>query len=215
MFNTNFNTFFVPHHLLYPYGYQYMIMPQTYSIPNSFNYNIQAQAQIQENQSSDEPINQVEDIQKKTYSETESKLELASNQEQIRDIHIQNKINKSILQKKSQKPNFLVKSTNIQKNYAKAIVSFACRQKNLIQQTLGDIRAQEFLKLMNRLRNKLRNIAHITRYTHHEDFLMMFRILGNNFLRKDSVSYIYNSKIQQKSCHVANKTIVKNSLLKY
>ncbi|CAD8130465.1 unnamed protein product [Paramecium sonneborni] len=68
---------------------------------------------------------------------------------------------------------------------------------------------------MNRLRNKLRNIAHITRYTHNEDFLKMFRILGNNFLRKDHVSYIYNSKIQQKSCHVANRTIVKNSLLKY
>ncbi|CAK86771.1 unnamed protein product (macronuclear) [Paramecium tetraurelia] len=215
MFNTNFNAYFVPHQLVYPYGYQYLIMPQPFSVPNPLHYNIQTQTQNQENKSSEEPNPHIEDIQKITYSETESKPELTSNQEEIRDTQIQNKIIKNILTKKSQKPNFLVKSTNIQKNYAKAIVSFACRQKHLICSILGETRAQEFLKLMNRLRNKLRNIAHIKRYTHHQDFLMMFRILGNNFLRNDSVSYIYNSKIQQKSCHVANKTIVRNSLLKY
>ncbi|CAD8099887.1 unnamed protein product [Paramecium sonneborni] len=215
MFNTNFNAFFVPHHLFNPYGYQYLIMPQSFSFINQQHFNTQAQTQILENKSSPQPNQSIDDIQKKTYSDTESKLDQTSNQEEIRDTYIQTKQEKKILLKKVQQPNFLVKSTNIQKNYAKAIVSFACRQRNLIQKILGEIRAQEFLKLMNRLRNKLRNIAHITRFTQNEDFLQMFRILGNNFLRKDHVSYIYNSKIQQKSCHIANRTIVKNSLLKY
>ncbi|CAD8186705.1 unnamed protein product [Paramecium pentaurelia] len=213
MLNTNFNAFFVPHQLIYPYGYQYLILPQSFPVQNQQHY--YTQTQIQENKSSIEPNHSIEVVQYKTYSETESKLDSTSNHEEIKEIHVQTKLKKNNLLKKSQKPNYLVKSTNIQKNYAKAIVSFACRQRNLIYQILGEIRAQEFLKLMNRLRNKLRNIAHITRYTHQEDFLKMFRILGNNFLRKDSVCYIYNSKIQQKSCHVANKTIVKNSLLKY
>ncbi|CAD8080356.1 unnamed protein product [Paramecium primaurelia] len=213
MLNTNFNAFFVPHQLIYPYGYQYLILPQSFPVQNQQHY--YTQTQIQENISSIEPNHSIEVVQYKTYSETESKLDSTSNHEEIKEIHVQTKLKKNNLLKKSQKPNYLVKSTNIQKNYAKAIVSFACRQRNLIYQILGEIRAQEFLKLMNRLRNKLRNIAHITRYTHQQDFLKMFRILGNNFLRKDYVCYIYNSKIQQKSCHVANKTIVKNSLLKY
>ncbi|CAK90491.1 unnamed protein product (macronuclear) [Paramecium tetraurelia] len=215
MLNTNFNAYFVPHQLMYPYGYQYLIMPQQFSVQNQQQYYAQPQTQISENISSIEPNHSIEAIQHKTYSETESKPEQTSNQEEIKETNIQKKIKKNNLLKKSQKPNYLVKSTNIQKNYAKAIVSFACRQRNLIYQILGETGAQEFLKLMNRLRNKLRNIAHITRYTHQENFLQMFRILGNNFLRKDSVSYIYNSKIQQKSCHVANKAIVKNSVLKY
>ncbi|CAD8130464.1 unnamed protein product [Paramecium sonneborni] len=115
MFNTNFNTFFVPQQLLYPYGYQYLIMPQTFSVLNQQHYTLQAQTQILENKSSSELNRSIEDIQKKNFLETESKLDQTSNQEEIKDTHLQTKLEKKIHQKKSQKPNFLVKSTNIQK----------------------------------------------------------------------------------------------------
>ncbi|CAK87322.1 unnamed protein product (macronuclear) [Paramecium tetraurelia] len=151
----------------------------------------------------------------KNISETQSYLNSDSDNDEHRDTPFHPKSTKSNLTKNIQKPNLLVKSTNIQKNYAKAIVSYACRQRTIIFETLGEEKGEEFIKLMNRLKNKLRNIAHITKYTHAEEFLSLFRILGNNFIKKDSVSYIYNSKIMQKSCHLSNMTVVRNSLLKY
>ncbi|CAK89700.1 unnamed protein product (macronuclear) [Paramecium tetraurelia] len=161
-------------------------------------------------------VNKPQEEQKlKTISETESQFDSDSSNEDSRDQPARPKSIKLNLTKKIKTPNLLVKSTNIQKNYAKAMVSYACRQRALVFETLGEQGGEEFLKLMIRLKNRLRNVAHITRFTHVEEFLSLFRILGNNFMKKDSVSYIYNSKIQQKSCHLSNMTIVRNSLLKY
>ncbi|CAD8181258.1 unnamed protein product [Paramecium pentaurelia] len=218
MLNTNFNAYYVQQPFYYPFGFQYLIMPAPIALTNTQIINSQNQVKENTTQTNDISIelNQQQGQSKlKTISETESQLDSDSSNDNLRDFTTRPKSTKLNLIKKIQKPNLLVKSTNIQKNYAKAMVSYACRQRTLVFDTLGEERGQEFLKLMIRLKNRLRNVAHIIRFTHVEEFLTLFRILGNNFMRKDSVSYIYNSKIQQKSCHLSNMTIVRNSLLKY
>ncbi|CAD8062032.1 unnamed protein product [Paramecium sonneborni] len=112
------------------------------------------------------------------------------------------------------KINLLQKSTNIQKNYAKAIISYACGQRILIINTLGKKKGIEFLKIINKLKNKLKNINHIKNYTQKESYLSMFRILGNKFLKNEAVSYIYHSNIQQKSCHLKHLKMIEQNLLK-
>ncbi|CAD8051807.1 unnamed protein product [Paramecium primaurelia] len=112
------------------------------------------------------------------------------------------------------KINLLQKSTNIQKNYAKAIVSYACGQRVIIINTLGKKKGIEFLKIINQLKNKLKNINHIKNYTQKESYLSMFRILGNKFLKNEAVSYIYHSNIQQKSCHLKHLKMIEQNLLK-
>lgn len=64
---------------------------------------------------------------KRVHSETESDNDSESLDNENKDTSNQLRVPRGNNIKKSQKPNFLVKSTNIQKNYAKAIVSFACR----------------------------------------------------------------------------------------
>ncbi|CAD8152343.1 unnamed protein product [Paramecium octaurelia] len=218
MLNTNINGYYVQQPFYYPYGFQYFVMPAPIAFTNTQIINHPNQVKHNTTQTNDISIelNKPQDEQKlKTISETESQLDSDSSNEDSRDQPARPKSIKLNLTKKIKTPNFLVKSTNIQKNYAKAMVSYACRQRTLVFETLGEQGGEEFLKLMIRLKNRLRNVAHITRFTHVEEFLSLFRILGNNFIKKDSVSYIYNSKIQQKSCHLSNMTIVRNSLLKY
>ncbi|CAD8093554.1 unnamed protein product [Paramecium sonneborni] len=209
------NTFYVQQPFFYPFGYQYLI-PVALNNNQIINPTIQVMQNLYQTNNISSTQNLTSEQQKqKTISETESELDSDSNNEEMRHTSTYSKSNQLKKSKKIQKANFLVKSTNIQKNYAKAIVCYACRQRSIVFKRLGDDRGQEFLKLMNCLKNKLRNIGHITRFTHFEDFIQLFRILGNNFMKKDSVSYIYNSKIQQKSCHLSNMAFIRNSLLKY
>ncbi|CAK66879.1 unnamed protein product (macronuclear) [Paramecium tetraurelia] len=112
------------------------------------------------------------------------------------------------------KPNLLVDSTNIQKNFSKAIVQYALRQKKTVYQILGEEKGNQFLLFMSELVNQLRNLFHLVKYTQDEEYLKAIRILGNNFLRKESTCYIYNSKIRQKTSHIKHKAIVKKVLLK-
>ncbi|CAD8084219.1 unnamed protein product [Paramecium primaurelia] len=218
MLNTNFNAYYVQQPFFYPFGYQYLLMTAPIALTNTqiVNSQIQVNDNLTQTNNISIGLNQQQGSQKlKTISETESHLDCDSDNDEPRDTAQNPKSIKANLTKNIQKLNLLVKSTNIQKNYAKAIVSYACRQRTIIFETLGEERGEEFIKLMNHLKNKLRNIGHITKYTHVEEFLSLFRVLGNNFMKKDSVSYIYNSKIMQKSCHLSNMTIVRNSLLKY
>ncbi|CAD8071417.1 unnamed protein product [Paramecium sonneborni] len=112
------------------------------------------------------------------------------------------------------KPNLLVDSTNIQKNFSKAIVQYALRQKKTVYEILGEEKGNKFLLFMSELVNQLRNLFHLVKYTQDEEYLKLIRILGNNFLRKESTCYIYNSKIRQKTSHIKHKAIVKKVLLK-
>ncbi|KAM3132541.1 hypothetical protein pb186bvf_015354 [Paramecium bursaria] len=113
----------------------------------------------------------------------------------------------------SKKFNPFVKSTNVQKNFAKAIVSFACKNRKILEKLLGQ-ETSPFLRLMNSLKNKLRNVTHITQHTEDEKYLLAFRIISQLFLRKESVAYIYNSKIHQKTSHLKSLKNIKKSILK-
>lgn len=69
-------------------------------------------------------------------------------------------------------------STNLHKNFTKAIVSYATRQQFVIYKLLGEQKGQEFLELMQTLKNKLSNLTHIQKYTKNDEMLRTFRIIG-------------------------------------
>ncbi|CAD8088204.1 unnamed protein product [Paramecium sonneborni] len=117
-------------------------------------------------------------------------------------------------QEKSYAVNQLIGSTNLQKNYAKAVILYIKQQNVAVVAELGDKKAVKFYRLIRKLQNNIKNITHITKYTRDEDFIRVFRILCNKFLRKDYVSYIYNSKIQQKTSHLKGKHIIRQKLFK-
>ncbi|CAK79393.1 unnamed protein product (macronuclear) [Paramecium tetraurelia] len=117
-------------------------------------------------------------------------------------------------QEKSYAVNQLNGSTNIQKNYAKAVILYIKQQNATVISQLGDKKASKFYRLVKKMQNNIRNLSHISKYTRDEDFIQLFRILCNKFLRKDCISYIYNSKIQQKTSHLKGKHIIKKNLFK-
>ncbi|CAD8065349.1 unnamed protein product [Paramecium primaurelia] len=130
------------------------------------------------------------------------------NDEDYKVMHLNENLEKSNL------VNQLNGSTNLQKNYAKAIILYIKQQNPIIVKELGQKKAINFYRVINKIQNKIRNLTHIRKYTRDEDFIKLFRILCNKFLRKDCVSYIYNSKIQQKTSHLKGKHIIKNNLIK-
>ncbi|CAD8176437.1 unnamed protein product [Paramecium octaurelia] len=115
---------------------------------------------------------------------------------------------------KSKKTFKVLDTTNLHKNFSKAIVAYAIRQQFLIFRILGEQKGQEFLELLQSLKNKLSNLTHFVKHTSNLEFQKTFRILGMNFLKKESIQYIYNSKIQEKSSHLKHKKIIKKTLLR-
>lgn len=80
---------------------------------------------------------------------------------------------------------------------------------------LGEKKAKELIALMSTLRNRIGNLSHIIRYTNDEEILQMVRIMGINFLKKESAAYVYSSKIQHKTNHIKNRHLIKKNLMKY
>ncbi|CAK64087.1 unnamed protein product (macronuclear) [Paramecium tetraurelia] len=116
-------------------------------------------------------------------------------------------------QKKNTKTPQVLDSTNLHKNFTKALIAYAIKQQFIIYKLLGEAKGQEFLELMHTIKNKLCNLTHILQMTKNDEFLKAFRTLGLIFLKKESVPYIYNSKIQQKTSHLKHKVIIKKALL--
>ncbi|CAD8154276.1 unnamed protein product [Paramecium pentaurelia] len=115
---------------------------------------------------------------------------------------------------KNTKTHEILDSTNYHKNFTKALIAYAIRQQFIIYKLLGETKGQQFLELMHSVKNKLCNLTHILQMTKNDEFLKAFRTLGFIFLKKESVPYIYNSKIQQKTSHLKHKVIIKKTLLK-
>ncbi|CAK79831.1 unnamed protein product (macronuclear) [Paramecium tetraurelia] len=124
----------------------------------------------------------------------------------------------TVIKKKKELPNTkiheVLDSTNLHKNFAKALIAYTLRSQFIIYKLLGEKKGQEFLDLMQSVKNKLCNLTHILQFTKNDEFLRAFRTLGFIFLKKESVPYIYNSKIQQKTSHLKHKVIIKKTLLK-
>ncbi|CAK74681.1 unnamed protein product (macronuclear) [Paramecium tetraurelia] len=110
--------------------------------------------------------------------------------------------------------NQLKGSTNLQKNYARAVILYIKQQNSSIVKELGQKKATYFFRFITKIQNKIRNLSHINNYTRDEEFIRLFRMLCNKFLRKDCVSYIYNSKIKQKTSHLKGKHAINKNLFK-
>ncbi|CAD8048582.1 unnamed protein product [Paramecium sonneborni] len=115
----------------------------------------------------------------------------------------------------SQATSLSQKSTNIQKNYAKAIVQYILRQRIEILNYLGEKQGIEFLKLLSQLKNNIKNVKHLIRYTNDEKQQKLFRILSNRFLKKEAIGYVYNSNIKSTSQHIQYRHLIQLNLQKY
>ncbi|CAD8136730.1 unnamed protein product [Paramecium pentaurelia] len=115
----------------------------------------------------------------------------------------------------SQSKSLSQKSTNIQKNYAKAIVQYILRQRIEILNYLGEKQGIEFLKLLTQLKNNIKNVKHLIRYTNNEKQQKLFRILSNRFLKKEAIGYVYNSNIKSTSQHILYRHLIQLNLQKY
>ncbi|CAD8134215.1 unnamed protein product [Paramecium octaurelia] len=108
--------------------------------------------------------------------------------------------------------NLSLKSTNISKNYAKAIILFMIRQRIEILQYLGEKQGIEFLKILTSLKNNIKNIKHIKKYLKDDTQLRLFRIIANRFLRKEAIGYVYNSNIKSTSHHLKQRNEIRLNL---
>ncbi|CAD8176439.1 unnamed protein product [Paramecium octaurelia] len=181
---------------------------------------ILVQPQVQTNENDESKKNSIKMVTKQHLEETKppenyenQDLDLADEHSDGNDEDYSAKgLNEN--QEKSYAVNQLNGSTNIQKNYAKAVILYIKQQNATVISQLGDKKASKFYRLVKKMQNNIRNLSHISKYTRDEDFIQLFRILCNKFLRKDCISYIYNSKIQQKTSHLKGKHIIKKNLFK-
>ncbi|CAD8072302.1 unnamed protein product [Paramecium sonneborni] len=193
--------------------YQPQVVYPVYYLP--IEPSKQQETQVEHAQSSINN-NMPSNIQQANYDTDE--LE-AGNKDKIKNIKKETKQKKEIVIEKKKvqrdaKLKDILDSTNLHKNFTKALVAYAIRQQFIIYKLLGEKKGQSFLELMHTVKNKLCNLAHILQFTRNDEFLKTFRTLGFIFLKKESVSYIYNSKIQQKTSHLKHKAIIKKTLLK-
>ncbi|CAD8051074.1 unnamed protein product [Paramecium sonneborni] len=158
-------------------------------------------------------------IEKNIASEV-SKLPTETSQVQIKEKQ-QEESNGSIIMTnklKSKKQilalNLSQKSTNIQKNYAKAIVQYIIRQRIEILKYLDEKQGIEFLKILTQLKNNIKNINHIKKYLKDDSQLKLFRIIANRFLKKEAIGYVYNSNIRSTSHHVQYRNNIRLNLQK-
>ncbi|CAD8173803.1 unnamed protein product [Paramecium pentaurelia] len=160
------------------------------------------------------PDNQPTNSQQLNYDTEELEIEKGE-----KSIEIKKNSKKEIVIKKKKastntKIHEVLDSTNLHKNFTKALIAYTLRQQFIIYKLLGETKGQEFLDLMQTVKNKLCNLTHILQFTKNDEFLKAFRTLGFMFLKKESVPYIYTSKIQQKTSHLKHKIIIKKTLLK-
>ncbi|CAK55820.1 unnamed protein product (macronuclear) [Paramecium tetraurelia] len=126
------------------------------------------------------------------------------------DSVVMKKKSKNILQSNS----LSQKSTNIQKNYAKAIVQYILRQRIEVLKYLGEKQGIEFLKLLTQLKNNIKNVKHLIKYTNDDKQQKLFRILSNRFLKKEAIGYVYNSNIKSTSQHILYRHLIQLNLQK-
>ncbi|CAD8049875.1 unnamed protein product [Paramecium primaurelia] len=135
--------------------------------------------------------------------------QVQESRESIDSVVMNNKIKDS-----TQSKNLSQKSTNIQKNYAKAILQYILRQRIEIMKYLGEKQGIEFLKIITQLKNNIKNVKHLIKYTNNEKQLKLFRILSNRFLKKEAIGYVYNSNIKSASQHIQYRHLILHNLQK-
>ncbi|CAD8046232.1 unnamed protein product [Paramecium primaurelia] len=146
-----------------------------------------------------EEKNTVLDMSKSPTETSQVKKQVKQQEESNGQIVVANKLK----QKKCISAlNMSQKSTNIQKNYAKAIVQYIIRQRIEILKYLGEKQGIEFLKILTQLKNNIKNINHIKKHLIDNDQQKLFRIIAYRFLRKEAIGYVYNSNVKSTSHHI-------------
>lgn len=97
-------------------------------------------------------------------------------------------------------------SKNIPKNYGKAILNFIRRNEQLAISLLEYLKIDynEFINSLRRLRGKLNTISELrSLWINSENkFAKAYRILSAEYLRKHSLSYIFNSRVENFHKHI-------------
>ncbi|CAD8075330.1 unnamed protein product [Paramecium sonneborni] len=99
---------------------------------------------------------------------------------------------------------------NIPKNYCKSIITFACKNKdNLCFEILKDqLKVVKFIDKISEYKKKLLNIKIFSSLLQksddieEEEYRRAFRIISQIFIKKQAISYIFNSKIIQHNWHM-------------
>ncbi|CAD8158956.1 unnamed protein product [Paramecium octaurelia] len=159
-----------------------------------------------------EEKNTVVEMPKSPSDTFQSKKQDSQQEENNSSIVVANKLK---LKNRMSKFNMSLKSTNIQKNYAKAIAQYIIRQRVEILRQLGEKGGLEFLRILTQLKNSIKNINHIKKHLVENNQLKLFRILAHRFLRKEAIGYVYNSNIKSTSDHVQQRNQIILNLQSY
>ncbi|CAD8049810.1 unnamed protein product [Paramecium sonneborni] len=207
MWNQSFPTAYIQSQQPIIYPIYYMPIVQGYIGQQEFHFNSQYLQQIPCLQEK----NNVMEVSKLPTESSEAQKQEKQQEESNSSIIMTNKLKSK---KSLSALNLSQKSTNIQKNYAKAIVQYIIRQRIEILKYLGEKQGIEFLKILTQLKNNIKNINHIKKYFNDDTQQKLFRIIANRFLKKEAIEYVYNSNIRSTSHHVQYRNNIRLNLYK-
>ncbi|CAK93184.1 unnamed protein product (macronuclear) [Paramecium tetraurelia] len=97
---------------------------------------------------------------------------------------------------------------NITKNFSKAIISYIIQNKDIGLKIMNCEQFEEFVSVLKDKKNQMTNIKQLrelwvdTNQEKSQQFNKAFRIFSEYFLKQQSVSYIYNSRIANTGWHL-------------
>ncbi len=93
---------------------------------------------------------------------------------------------------------------NIPKNYGKAIIGFILKHQTKVRNIAGYdfINFEELKRELKEMKKSIKTIADLRSLWMNCKHARLIRTLGNRFLRKHSLAYIFNSKIESTDAHV-------------
>ncbi|CAD8058986.1 unnamed protein product [Paramecium primaurelia] len=97
---------------------------------------------------------------------------------------------------------------NITKNFSKAIISYIIQNKDIGLKIMNCEQFEEFVTILKDKKNQMTNIKQLrelwveTNQEKSQQFNKAFRIFSEYFLKQQSVSYIYNSRIANTGWHL-------------
>ncbi|CAD8062212.1 unnamed protein product [Paramecium sonneborni] len=95
---------------------------------------------------------------------------------------------------------------NITKNYSKAIISYIFNNPELVQKMMSKQRYVDFVNFLKNKKNQMTNIKQLRDLWvdggKNAEFNRVFRIISQQFLKTQAVSYVYNSRISNTQWHL-------------
>lgn len=96
---------------------------------------------------------------------------------------------------------------NIPKNFGKAIIIFVEKNKKMLRPIFEreNIEFRQVFEELQKMKKNINTIADLRYFWTECEYSKSMRIVSNLFLRKYSYSYIFNSRIKSRLCHVKYK----------